>query len=63
MGMTVHQAAAEVFLTAFKALLRGEQEDILGRIVRDRSPRRVREDISDRPAIEEERGETLSAAS
>ena len=54
--MTVQQATAEVFLTAFKALPRREQEDILGRIARDRRLRRVLEDLSDRLAIEEERG-------
>jgi hypothetical protein len=54
--MTTEQATAEVFLTAFKALPRREQEDILGRIARDRRLRRVLEDISDRLAIEEERG-------
>ena len=54
--MTVQQATAEVFLTAFKALPRREQEDILGQIARDRRLRRVLEDISDRLAIEEERG-------
>ena len=52
--MTVQQATAEVFLTAFKALPRREQEDILGRIARDRRLRRVLADISDRVAIEEE---------
>jgi hypothetical protein len=56
-AMTTEQATAEVFLTAFKALPRREQEDILGRIARDRRLRRVLEDISDRLAIEEERGE------
>jgi hypothetical protein len=56
MAMTVQQATAEVFLTAFKALPRREQEDILGQIARDRRLRRVLEDISDRLAIEEERG-------
>jgi hypothetical protein len=56
MAMTVQQATAEVFLTAFKALPRREQEDILGRIARDRRLRRILEDISDRVAIEEERG-------
>ena len=54
--MTVQQATAEVFLTAFKALPRREQEDILGRIVRDRNLRRILEDLSDRLVIEEERG-------
>jgi len=46
--MTGHQATAEVFLTAFRALSRREQEDILGRIARDRKLRRVLEDLSDR---------------
>lgn len=54
--MTVHQATAEVFLTAFKALPRREQEDILGRMARDGRLRRVPEDISDRLAIEAEGG-------
>jgi hypothetical protein len=54
--MTVEQATAEVFLTAFRALSRREQEDILGRIARDRRFRRVLEDISDRLVLEEERG-------
>ena len=39
--MTGQHATAEVFLTAFKALSRREQEDILGRIARDRKFRRV----------------------
>ena len=56
MAMTVPQATAEVFLTALKALPRREQEDILGRIARDRRLRRVPGDISDHLAIEEERG-------
>ncbi len=54
--MTGEQATAEVFLTAFRALSRREQEDILGRIARDRRFRRVLEDISDRLVREEERG-------
>ncbi|MBZ0170353.1 hypothetical protein MELA_01957 [Candidatus Methylomirabilis lanthanidiphila] len=53
--MTVQQATAEVFLTAFNALSRQEQVVILGRIARDRKFRRLLEDISDRPVIEEER--------
>jgi hypothetical protein len=53
--MTAQQATAEVFLTAFRALSRREQEDILGRIARDRRFRRVLEDISDRLVLEEER--------
>jgi hypothetical protein len=55
MGMTGQHATAEVFLTAFKALSRREQEDILNRIARDRKLRRVLEDISDRFVVEEER--------
>jgi hypothetical protein len=55
LAMTVEQATAAVFLTAFKALPRREQEDILARIAHDRRFRRVLEDISDRLAIEEER--------
>jgi hypothetical protein len=53
--MTAQQATAEVFLTAFRALSRRKQEDILGRIARDRKFRRVLEDISDRLVLEEER--------
>lgn len=53
--MTVQQATAEVFLTAFKALPRREQENILSRLARDRRLRRVIDDISDRLIIEEER--------
>lgn len=53
--MTAQQATAEVFLTAFRALSRREQEDILDRIARDRRFRRVLEDISDRLVLEEER--------
>lgn len=44
-----------MFLTAFKALSRREQEDILNEIARDRKLRRVLEDISDRFVVEEER--------
>jgi hypothetical protein len=55
MAITAQQATAEVFLTAFRALSRREQEDILGRIARDRRFRRVLEDISDRLVLEEER--------
>lgn len=51
--MTVQQATAEVFLTAFKALSRQEQESILSRIARDRKFRRLLEDISDLLIIEE----------
>jgi Mg/Co/Ni transporter MgtE len=53
--MTVQQATAEVFLTAFKALPRREQEDILGRMARDRKLSRILEDLSDRHAIEKAR--------
>jgi 4'-phosphopantetheinyl transferase EntD len=54
--MTAQQATPELFLTAYKALPRREQEDILGRIASDRRLRRVPEDMSDRPAIDGERG-------
>ena len=50
------QATAEVFLTAFKALPRLEQEHILGRMAHGRRLRRVREEVSDRLVIEKERG-------
>ena len=53
--MTVQQATAEIFLTAFRALSRREQESILNRIAQDRRFRRVLEDISDRLVLEEER--------
>ena len=53
--MTPQQATAEVFYTAFKALSKQEQENILARIARDRKLRRMLEDISDRLIIEEER--------
>jgi hypothetical protein len=53
--MTAQQATAEVFLTAFRALSRREQEDILGRIARDRRFRVVLEDVSDRLVLQEER--------
>lgn len=53
--MTGQRATAEVFVTAFRALSRRDQEDILNRIARDRKFRRVLEDISDRLVIEEER--------
>ena len=53
--MTVEHATAEVFLTAFRALYRRQQEDILGRIARDRRFCRVLEVISDRLVLEEER--------
>ncbi len=56
MAMTVQQATAEVFLTAFKALPRREQEQILGRMAHDRRLRRVLEEVSDRLVIEKERG-------
>ncbi len=54
--MTVQQATAEVFLTAFEALSRQEQEVIFSRIARDQKFRRLLEDISDLLVIEEERG-------
>lgn len=53
--MTVQQATAEVFLTAFKALSRREQEVILSRVAEDRKLRRLLEDITDRLVIKEER--------
>ena len=53
--MTIQQATAEVFLTAFKGLPRREQEVILARIARDRKLRRVLEDVSDLLVVEEER--------
>jgi len=53
--VTPQQATAEVFYTAFKALSKQEQENILARIARDRKLRRMLEDISDRLIIEEER--------
>ncbi len=52
--MTIQQATAEVFLTAFKGLPRREQEVILARIARDRKLRRVLEDVSDLLVVEEE---------
>ena len=52
--MTVRQATAEVFLTAFKALSRQEQEVILSRVAEDRKLRRLLEDITDRLVIKEE---------
>lgn len=54
--MTAQQATAEVFLTAFKALSRQEQEVILSRVAEDRKLRRLLEDITDRLVIQEERG-------
>ena len=44
-----------MFLTAFKALSRREQGDILSKIARDRKLRRVLEDLSDRFDVDEER--------
>ena len=52
--MTVRQATAEVFLTAFKALSRQEQEVILIRVAEDRKLRPLLEDITDRLVIKEE---------
>lgn len=52
--MTIQQATAKVFLTAFKALSRQEQEVILSRVAEDRKLRRLLEDITDRLAIKEE---------
>ena len=53
--MTPQQATAEVFYTAFKALSKQEQQNVLARIARDRKLRRMLEDISDRLIMEEER--------
>ncbi|MGH7381122.1 MAG: hypothetical protein ACREKR_02700 [Candidatus Methylomirabilales bacterium] len=53
--MTPQQATAEVFYTAFKALSKQEQQNVLARIARDRKLRRMLEDISDRLIIDEER--------
>ncbi len=53
--MTPQQATAEIFYTAFKALSKREQENVLARIARDRKLRRILEDVSDRLVIEEER--------
>ena len=39
--MTPQQATAEVFYTAFKALSKQEQENVLARIARDRKLRRI----------------------
>jgi len=52
--VTIQQATAKVFLTAFKALSRQEQEVILSRVAEDRKLRRLLEDITDRLAIKEE---------
>jgi hypothetical protein len=54
--VSVQEATAEVFLTAFRALTRRKQEAILGELARDRKFRRVLEDISDRLVLKEERG-------
>jgi hypothetical protein len=53
--VTPQQETAEVFYTAFKALSKQEQQDVLARIARDRKLRRMLEDISDRLVIDEER--------
>ncbi|MEE8152365.1 MAG: hypothetical protein V3T26_07160 [candidate division NC10 bacterium] len=53
--MTVNEATARVFVTAFKALSRREQENILALMARDKKLRGVLEDISDRLVVEEER--------
>ncbi len=53
--MTPQQATAEVFYTAFKALSKQEQENVLARIARDRKLRRILEHISDLLVIEEGR--------
>jgi DNA topoisomerase IB len=53
--VTPQQATAEVFYTAFKALSKQEQENVLARIARDRKLRRILEHISDLLVIEEGR--------
>jgi len=53
--VTPQQATAEIFYTAFKALSKREQQNVLARIARDRKLRRILEDVSDRLVIEEER--------
>jgi hypothetical protein len=53
--VTPQQATAEVFYTAFKALPKQEQQNVLARIARDRKLRRMLEDLSDRLIIDEER--------
>ncbi|MEK9145300.1 MAG: hypothetical protein AAB339_06805 [Elusimicrobiota bacterium] len=52
--MTVQQATAEVFWTAFKALSKGAREDVLARIASDPS---LREDLLDLALIEKRRHE------
>ena len=42
--MTIHQATAEIFLTAFKALPRQEKNVFLSKLVKDKS---IREDLID----------------
>lgn len=52
--MTAQQATAEVFWTAFKALPKGAQEDVLTRIAADPQ---LREDLLDLALIEKRRHE------
>lgn len=54
--MKTIQATAEVFLIAFKALSRQEQEAVLKLIAKDRKLLRKIEDLSDLLVIEQERG-------
>jgi hypothetical protein len=53
--MTSHEATAEVFWTALKALSRKEQQAVLRRVVQDE---KLRHDMLDLALIEERRTET-----
>ncbi|MBI4385921.1 MAG: hypothetical protein HY551_00915 [Elusimicrobia bacterium] len=50
--MTVQQATAEVFWTAFKALPRDAREDFLDKLVVDRHIRKELEDRLDNEAVD-----------
>jgi hypothetical protein len=52
--MTTHQATAEVFLTAFKALPKQDQAAVLAGIAADEG---LREDLFDLALIAQRRGE------
>jgi hypothetical protein len=52
--MTAHEATAEVFWTALKALPRKEQQAVLRRVVQDE---KLRHDMLDLALIEERRAE------
>ncbi len=52
--MTVHEATAEVFWTALKALPRKEQQAVLRRVVQDE---KLRHEMLDLALIEERRAE------